>query len=94
MIAMLATPSRRITSVWLLLVAATLFSWQSSAAGQDPRLASSAVLIIAFIKARFVGLEFMELRHAPVPLRLLFEGWIVAICATLLILYWLSPTHS
>ena len=50
-----------------------------------------SVLVIAFIKVRFVGLEFMELRQAPLPLRLIFELWLILACATLLILYWLSP---
>ncbi len=88
---MLATPFRRITAVWLLLVLATLFSWESAQVGQDHRLATSIVLVIAFIKARFVGLEFMELREAPLPLRLIFEAWVILACAALLILYWLSP---
>jgi hypothetical protein len=89
---MLATPFRRITAVWLLLVLATLFSWESAHVGSDHRLSTSIVLAIAFIKARFVGLEFMELREAPPPLRLIFEAWVVLACAALLILYWLPPT--
>ena len=88
---MFATPFRRITAVWLLLVVATLFSWESAHVGRDHRLATGAVLVIAFIKVRFVGLEFMELRVAPLPLRLIFEAWVVLACAALLILYWLSP---
>ena len=88
---MLSTPFRRITAVWVLLVLATLFSWESAHVGNDHRLSSSIVLVIAFIKVRFVGLEFMELRHAPLPLRLIFELWVILACAALLILYWLSP---
>jgi hypothetical protein len=88
---MLSTPVRRITAVWLLLVAATLFSWESAHVGHDHRLSSSIVLVVAFIKARFVGLEFMELRDAPLPLRLIFEIWVALACAALLLLYWLSP---
>jgi hypothetical protein len=88
---MLSTPFRRITAVWILLVLATLFSWESAHVGHDHRLSSSIVLVIAFIKVRFVGLEFMELRRAPLPLRLIFELWLLAACAVLLILYWLSP---
>ena len=88
---MLATPFRRITAVWLLLVLATLLSWESAHLGDDHRLSTSIVLVIAFIKARFVGLEFMELRDAPLPLRLIFELWVLLACAALLILYWLSP---
>jgi hypothetical protein len=88
---MFATPFRRITAVWLLLVAATLFSWESAHVGHDYRVATSLVLVVAFIKVRFVGLEFMELRAAPLPLRLIFEAWLLLACGALLFLYWLSP---
>ena len=49
------------------------------------------VLLIAFLKARLIGLEFMELRAAPRVLRSIFEAWTVVACATLLALYLLSP---
>jgi hypothetical protein len=77
----------RIPVVWLLLVGATLVSWES-AQGGEPRWASSAVLLISLLKARLIGLEFMELRTAPLPLRLAFEFWVLAVCAVLLGLYW------
>jgi hypothetical protein len=38
-----------------------------------------AVLGIAAVKVRLVGLDFMELRHAPIALRAVFELY----CATL-----------
>jgi caa(3)-type oxidase subunit IV len=81
----------RVAVVWLVLVAATLLSWESARSSGDYRLASSVVLLIAFLKARLIGLEFMELRAAPLLLRLIFEAWTVAACASLLTLYWLSP---
>ena len=80
----------RIPAVWLLLVGATLVSWESARGGGEPRWASSAVLLISLLKARLIGLEFMELRTAPLPLRLAFEFWVLAVCAALLGLYWLS----
>ncbi len=46
------------------------------------------MLLIAFVKARLIGLEFMELRAAPRLLRLIFEAWTVVACTTLLALYW------
>lgn len=85
---------RRVAAVWLVLVAATLFSWESARSSGDYRLASSAVLLIAFVKARLIGLEFMELRAAPLALRLIFEGWAGTACAGLLALYWWSPAPS
>jgi hypothetical protein len=80
----------RILAVWLLLVAATLVSWETREAS-DPRLATSAVLVIALMKARLIGLEYMELRRAPLPLRIGFEVWVLVVCAALLALYWRSP---
>src|ERR1700733_6953032 len=85
---------RRVAAVWLVLVAATLLSWESARSSGDYRLASSAVLLIAFLKARLIGLEFMELRAAPRVLRSIFEAWTVVACAGLLALYLLSPERG
>jgi len=49
--------------------------------------ATAAILIITFVKIRFVFLDFMELRTAPWPLRMAFEVWAIAACVTLLGLY-------
>lgn len=81
----------RATAVWLLLVGATGLSWEFGHGfgfGTDFRYGTLAVVIIAFIKLRIVFLEFMELRHAPLGLRLAFEAWTVVVCASVLILYW------
>jgi hypothetical protein len=45
------------------------------------------IFVVAFVKVRFVGLYFMELRQAPVILRSLFEGWCVVVCLLLAGLY-------
>jgi caa(3)-type oxidase subunit IV len=81
----------RVAVVWLVLLAATLLSWESAHSAGEYRLASTVVLLIAFLKARLIGLEFMELRAAPRVLRFIFEAWVVLACATLLALYSLSP---
>jgi hypothetical protein len=81
----------RITLVWLLLIVITLATWESVGVTGGARLATFAVLVIAFVKVRFIGLEFMELRHAPLPLRIAFEAWTVIMCATLVTLYALAP---
>lgn len=81
----------RIHLVWLLLVLATGLSWQFGHGlgfGDRHHYATTAVLAIAFVKVRFVLLDFMELRTAPLPLRLVFEAWAVVACATLIGLYW------
>ena len=54
---------------WLILVAATLVSWAVGAEHGTGSLVGVVVLGIAAIKVRLVGLDFMELRHAPFALR-------------------------
>ena len=53
----------RITLVWFLLVAATALSWElgHGAGFDDVHYASVAIIIVAFIKVRFVILDFMEI---------------------------------
>jgi cytochrome c oxidase subunit IV len=82
---------QRITTVWVLLIAATGLSWEFGhglGVGGSYRLATTAVVLIAFIKVRFIFLDFMELRTAPLPLRLTFEGWSIIVCGTIMALYW------
>ncbi|WP_028933683.1 cytochrome C oxidase subunit IV family protein [Pseudonocardia spinosispora] len=76
----------RATLVWAGLFLATLLTWWlgtdhglTGATGR--RIATGIVLVVAFAKIRFVGLDFMELRSAPRWLRTVFEGW-VALFAT------------
>ena len=78
-----------ITAVWFLLMAATLSSWQLGVQ-ESTSAATVAVLAVAFTKAWFVGMYFMELRNAPLPLRLLFQAWIVLVCGVLIGLYLLD----
>lgn len=77
----------RVTVVWLLLVAATVVSW---AVGEDHGVGSGigvVVLAIAAVKIRFVGLEFMELRRAPLVLRAIFEAYCVVLWSVLAGIY-------
>jgi hypothetical protein len=87
---MLALFCNRVTVVWLALVVATGLSWESVHLGAaHVRLLTSAVLVVAFVKVRYIGLEFMDLRHAPLALRFIFEAWVTVVCAALLVVYWL-----
>jgi hypothetical protein len=82
----------RTTLIWALLIAATLASWwlgHGIVASAAP-VAGPAILSIAFIKVRFVVLEFMEVRAAPVWLRLALQGWMAMCCASLMGLLILS----
>ena len=75
---------------WLILVAATILSWAVGAEHGTGSMVGVLVLAIAAVKVRLVGLDFMELRHAPVPLRAAFEAYCVGMWALLSGLYlWL-----
>lgn len=92
MISLLAKP---VSAVWLLLMLATGLSWwlgldQGAAADQqgDYRYISSSLIIIAFIKVRIVIRYFMEVREAPLALKLVCDAWVVLVCGTIIYLYW------
>jgi len=78
-----------ITAIWGLLIAMTLVSWWMGTdhGVHDVQVASVLILLVAFFKVRFVGLYFMELRDAPLPLRGLFEGWCAAVCTAIVVMY-------
>jgi hypothetical protein len=78
----------RTTAVWLVLIVATLVSWRiGTDRGLHASLATAVVLIVAFVKVRFVGVYFMELRDAPVWLRTVFEGYCLVVCTGLIVMY-------
>ena len=90
---MAALLQSRITGIWVGLIVATGLSWQFGHGfgfGEQFHYATATILIITFVKIRFVFLDFMELRTAPWPLRLAFEVWAVSICVILIGLYWLG----
>ncbi|GLR66365.1 hypothetical protein GCM10010909_10450 [Acidocella aquatica] len=80
----------RVTAVWLFLLFLTAFSVaiaHGDLLGLTQRIVTIIVVIIAFLKVRFVGLEFMELRAAPLALRAVFEAWVALVCLGILLLY-------
>lgn len=62
-------------ATWLLLIIATLVSVAIIERLTDVTIAVPIVLLIALFKVRLVFLNFMELRRAPLSLRLIFECW-------------------
>jgi len=83
----------RITAIWLFLVVATLVSWEAVegvAWLHDPRQAGVLVMAIAFTKARYVLLDFMELRHAILPMRLFAEAWCILVGIAIVGAFWSS----
>ena len=79
----------RLTLIWALLVGATLASWAIGHGFglQGRAAASAAVIIVAFVKARYVIREFMELRQAPRFMRIIADVWAMVVCSLLLALY-------
>ncbi|MEX1670947.1 cytochrome C oxidase subunit IV family protein [Zhongshania guokunii] len=73
------------TVIWAVLALATALSWYM---GGDASLNIPAVmLLIAFFKTRLVIMHFMEVNHAPLPLRIIGEAWGIVCCAALIVLY-------
>lgn len=91
---MLALARTAVTPVWLVLMLATAISlWFGADHGlglNNDTAITAIVMIVAFIKARFIGMYFMELRHAPLPLRVIFHLWYTAACTAILAIYLLS----
>jgi predicted membrane channel-forming protein YqfA (hemolysin III family) len=77
-------------AIWLFLAVATVFSlslFEEFNSTDARRYVGFAVMGVAFVKVRFIGLDFMELRRAPAPLRLAFEAWLLVIAGTLMTMY-------
>ena len=80
-----------VTPIWLLLVSATGLSWwlgTQPSENQNLSIATTIVIIVAFVKVRFVIRYFMEVREAGVYLKLICDGWVMLICGVILALYW------
>lgn len=86
---------QRATVSFALMLSVTLISYWlvvghgGSALGEGPPLIWTSMIVLAFVKVRWVMLDFMELRSAPIGLRALYEGWAVAMAAVLIAFAWL-----
>ena len=78
----------RLMILWAVLMLITLMSWESSSRGvlHNPVLLTASVLVLAFVKVRIVILDFMEVRHAPVAMRIALEAWGVIACGSIIAL--------
>jgi hypothetical protein len=82
---------QRASVVFMALVLITGFSfWLTAGHGgalfdEAQSVVWAQVILLALLKVRWVLLDFMELRSAPIKLRLLFEGWVVALGAALIL---------
>jgi hypothetical protein len=82
----------RTTAVWAGLSAITIVSWFLAPAHHaEPVTASTAitaaVLMLALVKSRLIIQEFMEVRTAPLWLRLATDGWLAALFGAIVVIY-------
>jgi hypothetical protein len=77
----------RIHIGWLLLVAATVASYALRSEGSIGPAIGLTTLAITYLKGRVVVLDFMELRHAPLVWRAIFEGWLLLLTLLVLTIY-------
>jgi heme/copper-type cytochrome/quinol oxidase subunit 4 len=77
-----------VVAVWAVLIVATCAStWWLSKDAFSPMVGTVAIIVVAAVKIRFVVLYFMEVRTAPIPLRVVTEVWLLAVTALILGLY-------
>jgi hypothetical protein len=77
-----------VTIVWAALMLATCATtWLLSGNSVTPEVATVAIMLIAALKVRFVMGHFMEVRRAPLALRFICDGWLLAVTALILTVY-------
>jgi heme/copper-type cytochrome/quinol oxidase subunit 4 len=82
----------RVTYVWLGVMALTcITTWGLSKDLFSPAVAVVGIFLIAAVKVRYVMLDFMELRQAPVPVRVAFEAWPAGVAAIILSFWFATP---
>ena len=82
----------RVTWVWLGLVVLTcVTTWGLSQNLFSPAVAVVGNFLIAAVKVSYVMLDFMELRDAPIPVRVAFQAWPVAVAAMILGFWFATP---
>lgn len=94
MIPMLEALGDRVRRAWLVIVVATVVAYGLRSEEWVGYGVGVATLALAYVKARLVVLEFMELRHAPPVWRGIFEGWLLLLSVALLAVYSFGTTTS
>ena len=91
---------KRLLIAWTILTLLTLvYVWMDESVDQNGTLRASTVvtvsaITIALIKVRIIFREFMEVRHAPVWLCRLTDGWLALVAACLLGSYLIGAAVS
>ena len=80
-----------LTIVWAFLTTVTIVSWLTARDGGAAHVVNATVtvvvLLIAAVKTQLVIWHFMEVRRAPRWLQVTTGGWLVALFALLLAVY-------
>jgi heme/copper-type cytochrome/quinol oxidase subunit 4 len=77
-----------VSIVWAALMLATCAStWLLSKNSVAPEVATVAIMLVAAVKVRLVMSHFMEVRRAPLALRLVCDGWLLAVTALIVTVY-------
>jgi heme/copper-type cytochrome/quinol oxidase subunit 4 len=80
----------RVTVVWLgLMVLTCVTTWGLSKDLFAPAVGVVGIFVIAAVKVSYVMLDFMELRNAPIAVRIAFQAWPVAV-ATMILGFWFA----
>jgi hypothetical protein len=77
-----------VSIVWAALMLATYATtWLLSNNSVTPEVATVTIVLIAAFKVRLVMRHFMEVRRAPLALRFVCDGWLLAVTALILTVY-------
>ncbi|MCT7657185.1 cytochrome C oxidase subunit IV family protein [Mycobacterium deserti] len=82
--------NHRATYVFVALIALTGVGYLATGLPESESTIWAQVVFLACVKVRWVLLDFMELRAAPVRLRLVFEGWVLLMGGALIAINWLG----
>jgi membrane protein YdbS with pleckstrin-like domain len=78
----------RAVHIWLLLIAASLFSWFVTEDMNGAKWGATAVILIAAFKINLVIGHFMELKWQPRPYRFVLTGWLALVSTIIIGGYW------
>lgn len=77
--------------VWLVLLALTFASWELGTLHgvqiAGTRIEGSVMIILAFIKVHLVINNFMEVRCAPIALKICCNVWVLGVASVMLFMY-------
>jgi heme/copper-type cytochrome/quinol oxidase subunit 4 len=77
-----------VSIVWAALMLATCATtWLLSKNSVTPEVATVAIMPIAAVKVRLVMWHFMEVHRAPLALRFVCDGWLLAVTALIVTVY-------